>query len=158
MTRYYTYYTNNQNGADDFNEYDPAPYEGGYDIGLIYGRPLPPSEEICYRRSSSPAKGNNYDSPEFKSSEPNAYDEKKLESEYSSYIRQSSHKENNENPDLKQNQQQPKPQEEQRQRSSESSREEEPTLAGEGGYGGRNKTNKRWWRSGSCCSSNGAIQ
>ncbi|XAR53720.1 hypothetical protein NMG60_11022374 [Bertholletia excelsa] len=35
----------------EFEEYDSTPYGGGYDQTLTYGRPLPPSDEICYRRS-----------------------------------------------------------------------------------------------------------
>lgn len=35
----------------DFDEYDPTPYGGGYDIAQTYGKPLPPSDEICYPRS-----------------------------------------------------------------------------------------------------------
>lgn len=31
----------------DFDEYDPTPYGGGYDIALTFGRALPPSDEIC---------------------------------------------------------------------------------------------------------------
>ncbi|KAL6954466.1 hypothetical protein U1Q18_050098 [Sarracenia purpurea var. burkii] len=36
----------------EFAEYEPTPYGGGYDPSLIYGKPLPPSNEICYPRSS----------------------------------------------------------------------------------------------------------
>lgn len=32
----------------DFEEYDPDPYHGGYDMVATYGKPLPPSAEICY--------------------------------------------------------------------------------------------------------------
>lgn len=38
-------------GADDdtdFDEYNPHPYQGGYDIALTYGRPRPPSSATCY--------------------------------------------------------------------------------------------------------------
>ncbi|XP_052200990.1 uncharacterized protein LOC127807312 [Diospyros lotus] len=35
----------------DFVEYDPTPFRGGYDPVLTYGKPLPPSDEICYPRS-----------------------------------------------------------------------------------------------------------
>ncbi|XP_073113646.1 uncharacterized protein [Elaeis guineensis] len=38
---------------DDFEEYNPHPYQGGYDIALTYGTPLPPSPAICYPLSSS---------------------------------------------------------------------------------------------------------
>ncbi|RWR75719.1 hypothetical protein CKAN_00411700 [Cinnamomum micranthum f. kanehirae] len=37
----------------EFPEYDPTPYDGGYDIALAYGEPLRPSDEICHPRSSS---------------------------------------------------------------------------------------------------------
>ncbi|KAM0947986.1 putative PLD-regulated protein1 [Dioscorea sansibarensis] len=33
---------------DDFDEYNPHPYQGGYDIALTYGSPLPPSSATCY--------------------------------------------------------------------------------------------------------------
>ncbi|KAK8493748.1 hypothetical protein V6N12_034397 [Hibiscus sabdariffa] len=36
----------------EFEEYDPTPYGGGYDPVATYGKPLPPSEGICYPRSS----------------------------------------------------------------------------------------------------------
>lgn len=36
-----------------FDEYDPTPYGGGYDISETYGKPLPPSDDICYPRSGS---------------------------------------------------------------------------------------------------------
>lgn len=36
----------------EFEEYDPTPYAGGYDLALTYGEPLPPSEATCYPRSS----------------------------------------------------------------------------------------------------------
>ncbi|KAK9925035.1 hypothetical protein M0R45_033376 [Rubus argutus] len=162
MTRYYTYYTTNENGADDFEGYDPTPYEGGYDMGLTYGRPMPPSEKICYRHSSSPAQEDDYDPPEFSSlSEPNAYNEEKVESEYNSYIRPS-HEAKHGYSKFEHNQQQQQPQQQQ-QRSSESNEEEEErTLAGEGGYGSKKYatspggTRSSWWPG--CCSSNGAIQ
>lgn len=34
-----------------FEEYDPTPYGGGYDIAQTYGKPLLPSNDICYPRS-----------------------------------------------------------------------------------------------------------
>ncbi|KAK4361005.1 hypothetical protein RND71_019957 [Anisodus tanguticus] len=34
-----------------FEEYDPTPYGGGYDMAQTYGKPLLPSNEICYPRS-----------------------------------------------------------------------------------------------------------
>ncbi|GAV89479.1 hypothetical protein CFOL_v3_32893, partial [Cephalotus follicularis] len=36
----------------EFEDLDPTPYGGGYDIGQTYGKPLPPSEETCYPCSS----------------------------------------------------------------------------------------------------------
>ncbi|KAM5588535.1 uncharacterized protein ABKV19_006808 [Rosa sericea] len=41
---------------DDYDDYDPTPYGGGYNIDSQYGKPLPPSNETCYPRggSSSP--------------------------------------------------------------------------------------------------------
>ncbi|KAF8090690.1 hypothetical protein N665_0469s0025 [Sinapis alba] len=37
----------------EFEEYDPTPYGGGYDIVATYGKPLPPSVKICYPSSTS---------------------------------------------------------------------------------------------------------
>ncbi|CAH9130868.1 unnamed protein product [Cuscuta epithymum] len=37
----------------DFDEYDPDPYSGGYDISQTYGKPLPASDRICYPRSAA---------------------------------------------------------------------------------------------------------
>ena len=39
----------------DYEEYDPTPYGGGYDIDQTYGKPLPPSVEICYPQHAPPA-------------------------------------------------------------------------------------------------------
>ncbi|PIA54261.1 hypothetical protein AQUCO_00900659v1 [Aquilegia coerulea] len=46
----------------DFPEYDSTPYGGGYDISTTYGKPLPPSDIICYPRSTS-IPNQNYSSP-----------------------------------------------------------------------------------------------
>lgn len=35
----------------DYDDYDPTPYDGGYDIAQTYGKPLKPSDQICYPRS-----------------------------------------------------------------------------------------------------------
>nr|XP_043609060.1 protein TsetseEP [Erigeron canadensis]XP_043609061.1 protein TsetseEP [Erigeron canadensis]XP_043609062.1 protein TsetseEP [Erigeron canadensis] len=35
----------------EFEDYDPTPYDGGYDIVSVYGKPLPPSDKTCYPRS-----------------------------------------------------------------------------------------------------------
>ncbi|RWV97304.1 hypothetical protein GW17_00039908 [Ensete ventricosum] len=60
--------------VDDFDEYDPTPYGGGYDLSLTFGRPLPPSEETCYLISSG-ASGVDYGRPHYSSdSVPSAYE------------------------------------------------------------------------------------
>lgn len=38
---------------DDFDDYNPHPYLGGYDLAQTYGQPLPPSAAICYPISFS---------------------------------------------------------------------------------------------------------
>lgn len=35
-----------------YDKYDPTPYDGGYDQTITYGKPLPPSDQICYPRSN----------------------------------------------------------------------------------------------------------
>ncbi|KAF5190469.1 hypothetical protein FRX31_019934 [Thalictrum thalictroides] len=42
---------NNGFNEPDFPEFDSTPYGGGYDISATYGKPLPPSNIICYPRS-----------------------------------------------------------------------------------------------------------
>ncbi|KAF8062609.1 hypothetical protein N665_1196s0015 [Sinapis alba] len=37
----------------EFEEYDPTPYGGGYDIVATYGKPLPPSVKTCYPSSTA---------------------------------------------------------------------------------------------------------
>ncbi|KAJ4868340.1 glycine-rich protein [Raphanus sativus] len=37
----------------EFEEYDPTPYGGGYDIVATYGKPLPPSMKTCYPSSTA---------------------------------------------------------------------------------------------------------
>ena len=56
--------------ADDFDEFDPTPYGGGYDLAVTFGRPLPPSEETCYPCS---APSTSYDAPHYSASEPSPY-------------------------------------------------------------------------------------
>ncbi|EPS71766.1 hypothetical protein M569_03001, partial [Genlisea aurea] len=74
--------------VDDFDEYDPTPYGGGYDISLTYGRPLPPSEETCYPNTSSASGDFDYDRPQFNTgSHPSAYAGEALDDEYNSYAR-----------------------------------------------------------------------
>ncbi|GJM86818.1 hypothetical protein PR202_ga02713 [Eleusine coracana subsp. coracana] len=48
----------------DFDEYDPTPYNGGYDIALTFGRPLPPSDETCYPISTTSSTSSSYDRPQ----------------------------------------------------------------------------------------------
>lgn len=38
---------------DDFEDFNPHPYMGGYDIAQTYGQSLPPSDAICHPVSSS---------------------------------------------------------------------------------------------------------
>ncbi|PON35831.1 hypothetical protein PanWU01x14_333140 [Parasponia andersonii] len=40
----------------EFDDYDPTPYDGGYDISQTYGKPLPASDETCYPRSTTATK------------------------------------------------------------------------------------------------------
>lgn len=56
-----SFYSKSSNSVSDstielaepnFEEYDPTPYGGGYDIAQTYGKPLPPSDKICYPRST----------------------------------------------------------------------------------------------------------
>ncbi|XP_031258198.1 uncharacterized protein At5g39570-like [Pistacia vera] len=45
--------SNSEFDDTEFEEYDPTPYCGGYDITQTYGKPLPPSDNLCYPRSMS---------------------------------------------------------------------------------------------------------
>lgn len=48
------YYSNNlEFNEPEFEEYDPTPYSGGYDIVQTYGKPLPFSDQTCYPPSGS---------------------------------------------------------------------------------------------------------
>ncbi|KAF8680781.1 hypothetical protein HU200_045627 [Digitaria exilis] len=40
---------------DEFDQYNPHPYAGGYDISTTYGTPLPPSPATCYPVASPAA-------------------------------------------------------------------------------------------------------
>lgn len=44
-------YSNVELTEAEFEEYDPTPYDGGYDQRMTYGKPLPPSDLTCYPRS-----------------------------------------------------------------------------------------------------------
>lgn len=46
-------YSVSEFNVPEFDEYDPTPYDGGYDIAQTYGKPLPPSDQICYPRSTA---------------------------------------------------------------------------------------------------------
>jgi hypothetical protein len=46
----------------DFDEYDPTPYGGGYDIALTFGRAIPPSDETCYPISTATSSSSTYES------------------------------------------------------------------------------------------------
>ncbi|KAL8259381.1 hypothetical protein R6Q59_027334 [Mikania micrantha] len=52
-TQYSISYSQEDSGFNEpeFEEYDPTPYGGGYDILSVYGKPLPPSDQTCYPRS-----------------------------------------------------------------------------------------------------------
>ncbi|WOH09683.1 hypothetical protein DCAR_0729141 [Daucus carota subsp. sativus] len=87
-----SYYPKGHHGedeVDDFDEYDPTPYGGGYDIHLTYGRPLPPSEETCYRANSSGSGGGfDYNRPQYSTqAKPSAYGSDAVDDEYKSYNR-----------------------------------------------------------------------
>ncbi|KAL2495207.1 uncharacterized protein Fot_38964 [Forsythia ovata] len=50
------------NSTEEFNEiefddYDTTPYSGGFDPSTTYGSPLPPSDDICYPRSTPQSDG-----------------------------------------------------------------------------------------------------
>ncbi|OIV91616.1 hypothetical protein TanjilG_09028 [Lupinus angustifolius] len=47
------YYNKLEFNEPAFEEYDPTPYGGGYDMAETYGKPLSPSDKICYPRSGS---------------------------------------------------------------------------------------------------------
>ncbi|KAK7328015.1 hypothetical protein VNO77_22109 [Canavalia gladiata] len=53
MTQLVISYSNLEFNEPAFDDYDPTPYGGGYDIAETYGKPLLPSDKICYPRSGS---------------------------------------------------------------------------------------------------------
>ncbi|XP_020233980.1 uncharacterized protein LOC109814058 [Cajanus cajan] len=53
MTQLVISYSNLEFNEPAFDDYDPTPYGGGYDIDQTYGKALPPSDKICYPRSGS---------------------------------------------------------------------------------------------------------
>ncbi|XP_041016096.1 uncharacterized protein At5g39570-like [Juglans microcarpa x Juglans regia] len=83
------YAQGSEDEVDDFDQYEPTPYGGGYDIVLTYDRPLPPSDETCYHFSSSMTSNDfDYDHPQYTSyAEPSTYRDEALETVYNSYAR-----------------------------------------------------------------------
>lgn len=68
--------TGSDEAVDDFDDFDPTPYGGGYDLVLTFGRPIPPSEETCYppNDNSSSGSGVDYERPNYSgSARPSAY-------------------------------------------------------------------------------------
>lgn len=57
QTQYYISYNTIGFNEPDYVEYDPTPYDGGYDQTITYGKPLPPSDQICYPRPSPKSNG-----------------------------------------------------------------------------------------------------
>ncbi|CAJ2648804.1 unnamed protein product [Trifolium pratense] len=53
MTQLVLSYSTLEFNEPAFDEYDPTPYGGGYDIDKTYGKPLSPSDQICYPRSGT---------------------------------------------------------------------------------------------------------
>ncbi|XP_002518589.2 uncharacterized protein LOC8267431 [Ricinus communis] len=53
QTQFIISYSVSEFDDTNFEECDPTPYGGGYDQSLTYGKPLPPSDETCYPRSTS---------------------------------------------------------------------------------------------------------
>ncbi|KAL5774689.1 hypothetical protein ACOSP7_012246 [Xanthoceras sorbifolium] len=52
VTQFRISYSVSESNYLEFEEYDPTPYDGGYDLAQTYGKPLPHSEAICYPRST----------------------------------------------------------------------------------------------------------
>ncbi|KAK6932421.1 hypothetical protein RJ641_002045 [Dillenia turbinata] len=57
VTQFVISYSVAEFNEPEFEEYDPTPYGGGYDPKITYGSPLPPSDEICYPRSTPGTNG-----------------------------------------------------------------------------------------------------
>ncbi|KAG7017696.1 hypothetical protein SDJN02_19562, partial [Cucurbita argyrosperma subsp. argyrosperma] len=86
------YYTRDDEAVDDFDEYDPTPYGGGFDLFLTYGRPISPCEDTCYPHSAGNDDEFDYERPQFESNaQPSAYGDDALQAEYSSYSRPKPH-------------------------------------------------------------------
>lgn len=75
QTNYTISYSALQFNEPAWDEYDPTPYGGGYDQTQTYGKPLPPSDAICYPRSIPQPNGELLDGFSY-ASIPSAYGEK----------------------------------------------------------------------------------
>ena len=58
-------WSRNDAAVADFDDFDPTPYSGGYDITLTFGRPLPPSEETCYAPNADSSSSVDYARPNY---------------------------------------------------------------------------------------------
>lgn len=47
-TQFLISYSVSEFNEPGFEEYDPTPYDGGFDLAQVYGKPLSPSDETCY--------------------------------------------------------------------------------------------------------------
>lgn len=52
QTRFIVSYKVSEFNETEFEEYDPTAFGGGYDPAATYGKPLPPSDKICYPSST----------------------------------------------------------------------------------------------------------
>ncbi|KAL5579198.1 hypothetical protein UlMin_011640 [Ulmus minor] len=58
QTQFVVSYSVSEYDIPEFDEYDPTPYDGGYDISQTYGKPLPPSDQTCYPISGTASETN----------------------------------------------------------------------------------------------------
>ncbi|KAL2475502.1 Uncharacterized protein Adt_36238 [Abeliophyllum distichum] len=56
-TKSQLYNTTEEFNEIEFDDYDTTPYSGGFDPSTTYGSPLPPSDDICYPRSTPQSDG-----------------------------------------------------------------------------------------------------
>ncbi|KAL9392642.1 hypothetical protein Peur_016562 [Populus x canadensis] len=52
LTQFIVSYKVSEFNETEFEEYDPTAFGGGYDPAATYGKPLPPSDKICYPSST----------------------------------------------------------------------------------------------------------
>ncbi|KAJ6935295.1 hypothetical protein NC652_010344 [Populus alba x Populus x berolinensis] len=52
QTRFIVSYKVSEFNETEFEEYDPTAFGGSYDPAATYGKPLPPSDKICYTSST----------------------------------------------------------------------------------------------------------